>query len=69
VGKTAYAAGERVITVIKGKVDRQRDGADYQIDGLAGATLTTRGVDNLVKYWLGNDGFAPLIQHLKSQEA
>jgi Na+-transporting NADH:ubiquinone oxidoreductase subunit C len=58
-----------MISVIKGKVDPARSGAEYQIDGLAGATLTTRGIDNLVKYWLGNEGFEPLIQHLKSSEA
>lgn len=68
VGKQAYQFGERAITVIKGRVDQDRSGAEYQIDGLAGATLTTRGVDNLIKYWLGTDGFEPLIQHLKSRE-
>ena len=47
--------------------DRNKDlpEALYQIDGLAGATLTTRGVDNLVKYWLGDNGFAPFIRSLK----
>jgi Na+-transporting NADH:ubiquinone oxidoreductase subunit C len=57
------------ISVIKGKVDRVREGAEYQIDGLAGATLTTRGVNNLIQYWLGEEGFAPLIGHLKSGDA
>jgi Na+-transporting NADH:ubiquinone oxidoreductase subunit C len=33
---------------------------------LAGATLTTRGVDNLVRYWLGDEGFRPLINYLKA---
>ena len=69
VGKQAYQSGQRMISVIKGKVDPARSGAEYQIDGLAGATLTTRGIDNLVKYWLGTEGFEPLIQHLKSSEA
>ncbi len=27
--------------------------AQYQVDGLAGATLTGRGVTNLVHYWTG----------------
>jgi Na+-transporting NADH:ubiquinone oxidoreductase subunit C len=46
-----------------------RAGYESQIDGLAGATLTTRGVDNLVRYWLGDQGFRPLINHLKTGEA
>jgi len=69
IGKRAFIENERVITVIKGKVDRQRPEAEYQIDGLAGATLTTRGIDNLVKYWLGESGFAPFIQNLRIQKA
>ena len=42
-----------------------RDGSNYQIDGLAGATLTTKGVDNLVQYWLGDQDL-PFIENLKS---
>jgi len=69
VGKQAYKSGEVAISVIKGKTDMSRDGSEYQIDGLAGATLTTRGVNNLIQYWLGEEGFAPLIGHLKSGDA
>jgi len=69
VGKQAYNQGDLVISVIKGRVDTERAGSESQIDGLAGATLTTRGVDKLVKYWLGEQGFQPLISYLKSGEA
>jgi Na+-transporting NADH:ubiquinone oxidoreductase subunit C len=69
VGKQAYNQGELTITVLKGKADLSRAGSESQIDGLAGATLTTRGVDNLVRYWLGDEGFRPLINSLKSGEA
>lgn len=68
VGKQAYSEGELAITILKGRVDLDRPGAESQIDGLAGATLTTKGVDNLVKYWLGEQGFQPLISYLKSGE-
>jgi len=37
---------------------------DYEIDGLSGATLTSRGVANLVQYWLGDDAFGPLLKQL-----
>ena len=69
VGKQAYNQGDLVLSVIKGRVDTERAGSESQIDGLAGATLTTRGVDKLIKYWLGEQGFQPLISYLKSGEA
>ena len=69
IGKQAYSQGELAITVLKGKADMSRAGSESQIDGLAGATLTTRGVDNLVRYWLGDQGFRPLINSLKTGEA
>ena len=69
IGKSAYKNNALVLEVIKGKVDNAREGADSQIDGLAGATLTTKGVDNLIKYWLGEQGFKPFIENLKTGEA
>ena len=69
IGKQAFVANQLAIQVIKGKVDRSRAGSDSKIDGLAGATLTTKGVDNLVRYWLGDQGFKPFIDNLKSGEA
>lgn len=69
IGKQAYNQGELAINVLKGKADMSRAGSESQIDGLAGATLTTRGVDNLVRYWLGDQGFRPLINSLKTGEA
>jgi len=69
VGKRAYVDGDLSLTVLKGKVDTSRAGAQSQIDGLAGATLTTKGVDNLIRYWLSDQGFKPFIENLKSGEA
>jgi Na+-transporting NADH:ubiquinone oxidoreductase subunit C len=42
--------------------------ARYQIDGLSGATLTTNGVDNLMKFWFGDHGFQPFLNRLKNKE-
>jgi len=69
IGKQAYAKDALVLEVIKGVVDPARDADNSQIDGLAGATLTTKGVDNLIKYWLGDQGFKPFIENLKTGEA
>ncbi len=41
-------------------------GADYHIDALAGATLTSVGVDNLIKFWMGEAGFAPFLKNLQA---
>ena len=43
-------------------------GLEYYIDALAGATLTSRGVDNLVRFWMGEDGYGPFLERLKAGE-
>ncbi|MEM9734286.1 MAG: Na(+)-translocating NADH-quinone reductase subunit C [Pseudomonadota bacterium] len=41
-------------------------GEEYHIDALAGATLTTVGVDNLLQFWMGEAGFQPFLDNLKA---
>lgn len=66
-GKEIYDEdGDLAIEVIKGTVDNSSDKAEHQVDGLAGATLTTRGVDNLVRFWLGENGFGPFLDRLRN---
>ncbi|MGY0219199.1 Na(+)-translocating NADH-quinone reductase subunit C [Endozoicomonadaceae bacterium StTr2] len=60
--------GKLDIAVIKGSVVPGPN-AKHQVDGLSGATLTTRGVNNLVNFWLGNNGFGPFLANLKKGEA
>jgi Na+-transporting NADH:ubiquinone oxidoreductase subunit C len=67
-GKEVYRDDEVAIGLIKGAVDPSNAGAAWQIDGLAGATLTARGVTNLVQFWLGENGFEPFLNNLKSGE-
>ena len=61
------ANGQLKLSVKKG--GQAKAGSMHEIDGLAGATLTTQGVDNLVKFWMGDSGFAPLLKNLKNGEA
>ncbi|MCA9218344.1 MAG: Na(+)-translocating NADH-quinone reductase subunit C [Planctomycetales bacterium] len=69
VGKLlANDSGEMKIEVIKGAVDENNPNAIHQIDGLSGATITSRGVSNLVRYWCG-DAFAPFLEKLKAQSS
>ncbi len=61
-GKQLYDDdGALAIEVLKGQAPA---GSDHQIDGLCGATLTTRGVNNLVRFWMGDDGFGPFLDQL-----
>ena len=59
--------GEVRLAVIKGRVDRDSEEARYQVDGLAGATMTSRGVTNLVRYWLGEEGFGPFLAKIRTE--
>lgn len=69
-GKEVFdASGKPVLKVIKGNVDRSSPAAKNQVDGIAGATLTSNGVNYLLEFWLGEDGFGPFIQHLRNGEA
>ncbi|GAB3110700.1 Na(+)-translocating NADH-quinone reductase subunit C [Aestuariicella hydrocarbonica] len=66
-GKKAYDEDGSVgLTVIKGTAPQ---GSDHKIDGLSGATLTSKGVDNLIKFWLGENGYAGFLDNLKNGEA
>lgn len=69
-GKKVYnGQGEAVIQLVKGGVDSSDPQAIHKVDGLSGATLTSRGVTNLVQYWLGKEGFGPFLATLRSEGA
>lgn len=57
-GKRALSSeGEILIEVMKGKAQE----LDRQVDGLSGATITTRGVNDMLKLWLGEHGYGPFL--------
>ena len=68
-GKQVYRDDRVALGLIKGTVDRSRPEAVYQVDGLSWATLTGRGVSNLVQFWLGENGYGPFLANLKAGEA
>ncbi len=70
VGKTLFDDnGDLAVEIIKGSVDPQSAKAEHQVDGLAGATLTSKGVNNLLHFWLGENGFGPFLAKLGKGEA
>jgi len=66
-GKMAFdEEGALKIAVIKGSVGETTPEAEHKVDGLAGATLTSRGVSNMLQFWLGEQGFGPYLKKLRS---
>lgn len=61
--QVADAAGEISITLV-------RSGATgaHQVDGITGATRSSNGVANMVRFWMGADGYGPFLDRLKSGE-
>lgn len=64
----ADASGTPIISLIKGTVGPATANAEYKIDGLAGATLTSNGVSNLVQFWMGDQAFGPYLERLRSSK-
>ncbi|HOH30666.1 MAG TPA: Na(+)-translocating NADH-quinone reductase subunit C [Candidatus Hydrogenedentes bacterium] len=52
------------IAVIKGPAGSV-DANPHAVDGLSGATLTSRGVTNMLQFWLGENGFAPFLKSFR----
>ena len=63
-GKKIYKDNQVNLSVIKGKVEEGDSDSSYKIDGLSGATITSRGVSNMVAYWFGESGYSSLLREL-----
>ena len=61
--------GQPVLRLVKGGIDLNAAGSEYKVDGLAGATLTSNGVSNLIKFWMGADAFGPYLERVRSGKA
>jgi Na+-transporting NADH:ubiquinone oxidoreductase subunit C len=61
--------GDVKFAVLKGAVIEGSANEEYQVDGLSGASLTTKGVDNMIKFWLGKEGFGLFLTKLGKGEA
>ena len=60
--KAFNKAWEPKIDVVKGRPPQ----GDYEVDGLSGATLTANGVEDLVRFWLGEEGYGPILPKLRT---
>ena len=69
-GKKVYNTdGEVDLQFVKGKAAENEPAISHQIDGLSGATLTTKGVNSLMEFWFGDHGFKPFFTQLKKESA
>lgn len=65
VGKKLYDDnGNVAIRVAKGASSN----ADHGVDGLSGATMTTKGVQGSFDYWFSQNGFGPYLAKIKAGE-
>lgn len=63
-GKKLFGSdGEVAIKLVKAGVAKDEM---HGIDGLSGATITSNGVQELIHYWAGPDGFGPYLNKLHS---
>lgn len=67
-GRRAFEDDEPRIEVIRGRAGAPEDDP-HRVDGLAGATMTGRGVTNLLRFWLGEEGFRPYLERLRQEGA
>jgi Na+-transporting NADH:ubiquinone oxidoreductase subunit C len=61
--------GSPAVELVKSRAPAGSDAADHQVDALAGATLTSRGVENLVNFWVGELGYGEYLKRMKRGNA
>ena len=70
-GKEIYEPGNWQnpnFRLIKGGVGENTEGREHKVDALSGATLTSRGVESTINFWLGERGYAPFLARVRNGE-
>lgn len=55
-------------SLIKGGVSSDARDREHKVDALSGATLTSRGVESTVNFWLGEQGYGPFLSKVRDGE-
>lgn len=63
-GKKVYKDDDVALHLVKGGVNPNSPDSEHQVDALAGATLTSNGVSNLIRFWLSDRGFKPFLERV-----
>ena len=62
-GKAVYDdTGKLRLGVARGQIPPSSEEAEFMVDGVSGATRTSLGVNELVRFWLGDYGFGPYLE-------
>jgi len=62
-GKELYDEdGQMALTIIKGHAEASDH---FKVDGLSGATLTSKGVQHTISFWMGPKGYGPFLSELR----
>ncbi len=56
------ANGEPVLALVKTVADDNNE-----VDALSGATWTTNGVEGMIHFWLGDNGFGPFLDKVRAE--
>ncbi|PHR63460.1 Na(+)-translocating NADH-quinone reductase subunit C [Pseudidiomarina marina] len=62
-GKEIYENDSVALEVTKNVTDK-----DHQVDALSGATLTSNGVENTMKFWFSENAYGPLFDKIRKGE-
>jgi len=66
-GKSVRDGAVVRLGVGSGRIEPGSEQAAYHVDALTGATWTGLGVNNLLHYWLGPDGFGPYLAKFRER--
>lgn len=67
-GKKALdTSGRPIILVVKGGIFPGDPDAIHKVDAISGATITSTSVQDLLHFWLGDNGFGPYLKSLRGQ--
>ena len=65
-GRQIYGSGGDLrFRIAAGPVVAGSPAANYEVDGLTGATVTGNAVTRIVRYWFGPDGYGPFLERLR----
>ncbi len=66
-GRIAFNSRWQPVIGVKKGIAGPPEADPHQVDGLSGATITSRGVTALVRFWLGDDGFGPYLANYRAK--
>lgn len=66
--KLRDAEGRLRLHVTLDEINPPDDDASFHVDGISGATRSSEAVGNIVRFWVGENGFGPLLARMRDGE-